>query len=85
MDIKQAIEFGEDRADLFGGKMEEFIKLSVEALKESEHKNAQTLMRDLIIEMHKLKAEEIGVKIRGKEIMTVKLLLDNIDELEVTK
>lgn len=85
MTRREAIEFGEERADLFGGKMEEFIKLSVEALKESEHKNAQTLMMDLIFEMHKLEAEEIGVKIRGKEIMTVKLLLDNIDELEVTE
>ena len=38
MDRKQAIEFGESRRDLFGGQMEEFIKLSVEALKEQRPK-----------------------------------------------
>lgn len=38
MTRKEAIDFGEDRADLFGGKMEEFIKLSVKALKEQRPK-----------------------------------------------
>ena len=38
MDRKQAIEFGESRRDLFGGQMEEFIKLSVKALKEQRPK-----------------------------------------------
>ena len=33
----EAIEFGEDRADLFGGKMEEFIKLSVDIMKKVEN------------------------------------------------
>ena len=36
MTRQEAIEYGTDRLDLFGGKMEEFIKLSVEALKEQE-------------------------------------------------
>ena len=38
MDIKQTIKFGEDRADLFGGKMEEFIKISLEALRKQRPK-----------------------------------------------
>ena len=36
MTTQEAIKYGEDRADLFGGKMEEFIKLAVEALKEQK-------------------------------------------------
>ena len=38
MTRQEAIEFGTDRADLFSGKMEEFIKLSVKALKEQRPK-----------------------------------------------
>ena len=36
MTREEAISFGEDRLDLFGGKMGEFIKISLEALKEQE-------------------------------------------------
>ena len=32
----EAINFGEDRLDLFGGQMGEFIHIAVEALKEQE-------------------------------------------------
>ena len=34
MDRQQAIEFGTDRLELFGGQMDEFIKVSLDALKE---------------------------------------------------
>lgn len=44
MDRKQAIEFGESRRDLFGGQMEEFIKLSVEALKKLEQEPSGDLI-----------------------------------------
>lgn len=36
MTRKEAIDFGEDRLGLFGGKMEEFIEQSLEALREAE-------------------------------------------------
>ena len=36
MTRQQAIDFGTDRLELFGGQMEEFIKISLEALKEQE-------------------------------------------------
>ena len=38
MTKQEAIEFGTDRLELFGGQMEEFIKMSVEALKEQRPK-----------------------------------------------
>ncbi len=38
MTRQEAIEFGTDRLDLFGGKMEEFIKISLEALREQRPK-----------------------------------------------
>ena len=36
MTRQEAIEFGTDRLELFGGQMEEFIKMSVEVLKQLE-------------------------------------------------
>lgn len=53
MDIKQAIEFGEDRADLFGGKMEEFIKLSLEALKKQDKEQDDLIDRKALIDFLK--------------------------------
>ena len=34
MNIDEAISFGEDRIGLFGGKMDDFIKMSVETMKD---------------------------------------------------
>lgn len=53
MDIKQAIEFGENRADLFGGKMEEFIKLSLEALKKQDKEQDDLIDRKALIDFLK--------------------------------
>ena len=38
MTREEAISFGTDRLELFGGQMDEFIKMSVEALKEQRPK-----------------------------------------------
>ena len=61
MTIPDAINFGEDRADLFGGEMEEFIKLSVATLKERQtiRTNIDELMKEL---------EEIFSDIRERHV-----------------
>lgn len=48
MNKHEAIEFGESRLGLFGGKMEEFIELSVEALKkqDKEQQSEDTIKRE---------------------------------------
>lgn len=62
MDIKKAIEFGEDRADLFGGKMEEFIKMSVEALKNQRPKGHWLEYWDEEARTNNYKCSECGYK-----------------------
>ena len=42
----EAINFAEDRIGLFGGQMEEFIKISLEALKE-QHSEKQGIKSDI--------------------------------------
>ena len=49
MTRQEAIDFGTDRLELFGGQMEEFINIAVEALKEQ-----QTIKQTLKAELRKL-------------------------------
>lgn len=81
MTHKEAIEFGKDRADLFGGKMSEFIKLSLEALEEQSNKTVQDVLNELFIKMAKTGGEEAAIKINGLELINVKVNYENIDLL----
>ena len=84
MTHKEAIEFGKDRADLFGGKMSEFIKLSLEALEEQEEQSNKTvhdILKELSIKMVKTEVEEASIKINGLELINAKVNYENIDLL----
>lgn len=68
MTREEAISFGEDRLDLFGGKMGEFINIAVEALKEQ-----QTIKQTLKAELRKLQTYKLYNGDTDKLVM-----LDNV-------
>jgi hypothetical protein len=69
MNKHEAIEFGESRLGLFGGKMEEFIKLSVEELKKQD--NAKKHADEAFYKAIKALQQPVLDKVRA-EIIKVK-------------
>ena len=60
MTKQEAIDFGTDRLELFGGQMEEFIKLAVEALKEQRPKGHWIEVAQYSDGKHKIECSECG-------------------------
>ena len=76
----EAISFGEDRADLFGGKMEEFIKISLEALREQRKGYwKKEFIKGIIDDRIMYRCSECGRIIGGKENFCPKCGSDNRD------
>ena len=84
MTREEAISFGTDRLELFGGQMDEFIKLSVEVMKQLEKSDlvSRKDVLDLIDEEAWAYCDYLVSKYKGgsPEAEAVSLFADNLRE-----